>query len=212
MFELLPRKDQQSVSSSGGRSALPGHAPASSCPPSPPASPGLPRKHTERKGQPLGAEKPASAFCLYLLCSLGKDDSPLGAPAALGVTWEQIKPASEDSRRRHTAEPRAEAIQGNTDSFLPTLTLFECNPSASDREPVPFYIFLKFIYLRKTEHKWGRGREKVEERENPTQAPHCQHRTRCGAQTHDREMVTRAETKSRMLDRWSHPGPNPSLF
>ena len=33
--------------------------------------------------------------------------------------------------------------------------------------------------------KWGRGREREGERENPKQALHCQHRDRHGAQTHE---------------------------
>ena len=54
-----------------------------------------------------------------------------------------------------------------------------------------FFFFLKWIYL-------------FCEGENPKQAPHCQHRARRGAQTH--EPRDRDLSWSRTLNRLSHPG------
>ena len=46
-------------------------------------------------------------------------------------------------------------------------------------------ILFKFIYFeRRREREQGWGREREGERENPTQALHCQHGTPRGTQTH----------------------------
>ena len=63
------------------------------------------------------------------------------------------------------------------------------------------YLFLE----TETECEWGRGREKESHRIwSRLQVPSCQHRAPCGARTHepwDHDM-----SRSRMLNRWSHPG------
>ena len=38
------------------------------------------------------------------------------------------------------------------------------------------------------------------QRENPKQAPHCQHRAQCGDRTHETEFMTSAKTKRRLTD------------
>ena len=80
---------------------------------------------------------------------------------------------------------------------------------------MPLYIFLFFffnIYLfileggeREREREREReiqagGGARIEEKENPRQAPHCQHRARHGAQSQDHEIMTRAEIKNWMLN------------
>ena len=44
------------------------------------------------------------------------------------------------------------------------------------------------------------------ERENPKQAPCCQHRAQRGAQFHNAGIMTWAEIKSQMLNQLNHPG------
>lgn len=49
----------------------------------------------------------------------------------------------------------------------------------------------------------------AEERENPTRAPHPARGARHETQSHNPEVMTSAEIKSRMLSQLSHPGaPN----
>ena len=69
---------------------------------------------------------------------------------------------------------------------------------------ISFFNFLTFIYFweREREREQGRGRER--KGENPKQAPNCQHRSPCGAQTHkpwDHDL-----SQSQILNRLSHPG------
>ena len=46
------------------------------------------------------------------------------------------------------------------------------------------WVFLFKFVLREREHAGAGGAESEGERENPKQAPHCQHRAWCGARTH----------------------------
>ena len=46
------------------------------------------------------------------------------------------------------------------------------------------FTFFQFIYLGGGELKGGAERDREMEREDPKQAPHCQCRARCGAQSH----------------------------
>ena len=61
------------------------------------------------------------------------------------------------------------------------------------------YLFI----LRQSEQ--GRGRER--DRENPKQAPHHQHRAGRRTQSHNPEIMTWAEIKSRTLNRLSPEAP-----
>ena len=46
------------------------------------------------------------------------------------------------------------------------------------------YLCLKFIYFeRERKREWGEA-EREGERENPKQAPNCQHGAQCGTRTH----------------------------
>ena len=61
------------------------------------------------------------------------------------------------------------------------------------------YLFI----LRETEHKQGRGRDK-REKENPKQAPCCQHRAQHGAWTH--KLRDHDLSRNQELNGLSHPG------
>ena len=45
--------------------------------------------------------------------------------------------------------------------------------------------FFKFIFERDRESKWGKCRERQGKRQNPKEAPYCQHRARCGTHNHE---------------------------
>ena len=89
------------------------------------------------------------------------------------------------------------------------------SPDSQPELPPRNLCLLEFIYLRRERDRESASRggaDREGERENPQQALRGQHRARCGARTHTREVVTRAETKSRTLNRRSPPGvPAPSL-
>ena len=72
-------------------------------------------------------------------------------------------------------------------------------------------FFNVYFWDRETEHEWGRGREGGRRRIwSRFQALSCQHRARCGAQTHkpwDHDL-----SRCRMFNRLSHPGAPPSFF
>ena len=72
-----------------------------------------------------------------------------------------------------------------------------------------FIYFLMFIYF--WEYKWGRGRERGRHRiwiRLPV--PRCQHRARCGAQTH--EPWDHDLNRSQTFNRLSHPGALTAAF
>ena len=46
-----------------------------------------------------------------------------------------------------------------------------------------YFFLMFFVFLERESARWG-GAERVGEKENPKQAPGCQHRTRQGSQSH----------------------------
>ena len=66
---------------------------------------------------------------------------------------------------------RPSQIRGEGNGLPPFLNIF-------------FIIFKMFIYFWEREITSGEG-QREREREDPKQAPHCQHRARHGAQTHE---------------------------
>ena len=88
------------------------------------------------------------------------------------------------------------------------LIMFQLNPFTLF---LFFNFFFTFIYFWETEHKWGRGRDRRRHRlPSRLQAPSCQHRARCGAQT--QEPWDHDPSRSRTLHRLSHPGAPPPFF
>ena len=72
------------------------------------------------------------------------------------------------------------------------------------------FFLLIFIFERKTEHEWGRGRERGRHRiQSRLQALSCQHRARCRVQTH--EPWGHDLSRSWTLNWLNHPG-TPILF
>ena len=79
-----------------------------------------------------------------------------------------------------------------------------------------FFLFLNyslFIYFERERATCSsREGQREGERENPRQALHCQHRSRCSAQSHYCEMMTCAEIKSWTLSWLSHPDAPKRFF
>ena len=76
-----------------------------------------------------------------------------------------------------------------------------------------FYLFFYCLFLRERERErqQGRGRERGRHRLwNRLQAPSCQHRAQCGAQTH--ELWNHDLSQSQALDQLSHPGVLKSFY
>ena len=73
-----------------------------------------------------------------------------------------------------------------------------------------FIIFFKCLFIlreRKSASRGGAEREREGERENPKEAPCCQHREpHAGLELTSREIMTRLAIKSWMLNPLSHPG------
>ena len=70
---------------------------------------------------------------------------------------------------------------------------------------ISFLFFYVYLFLRETECERGRGRERGRHRiRSRLQAPSCQHRAQCGAQTH--EPWDHDLSWSRILNWLSHPG------
>ena len=55
-------------------------------------------------------------------------------------------------------------------------------------------LFLRFIYLLETEHKWGEG-QKERERENLKRTPRWAQSPRLGARSHDPEIMTKPKSR-----------------
>ena len=79
------------------------------------------------------------------------------------------------------------------------------HPGSDGYERMGSFFILMFISERETECQQGRGRERGRPRiRSRLRAPSCQHRARCGTQTHtprDHDL-----SASLMLNRLSHPG------
>ena len=116
--------------------------------------------------------------------------------------------------RTHKAVATTEDLKRASVPLIPEVIMANSSVRTATRETTFFFVCVcVYLFLRERERQRGqrRGRERGRHRiPSRLQALICQHRARCGARTH--EPRDHDLSRSRTLNRLSHPGAPPPLF